>query len=294
MRSSTPGITDLIDRPITSDPLNIFLGNPNLKTSQEHRFSAEYSLRCDSIDQNINISADGTLVHNARSQSYTYDLNTGIRTYRPENIGSGNWKLGTKLSWSRAIGKRKFWHVDNTLRLAYEKSTGFATIQSVESTQQPQRSRVENLYIRYKPNLSFQKGALSFHIKGEMTYRNIHRNITIGDQPTDIWDFSYGFNGTYKLPWQLTFETDLTMNSHRGYADNEMNDNRLYWDAALTKSIHKGQWVIKLRGYDLLGQVSNLRYAINAQGRTETWTNSMRRYALLTISYRFSQKPKKK
>ena len=127
-----------------------------------------------------------------------------------------------------------------------------------------------------------------------MTYRNIHRNITIGDQPTDIWDFSYGFNGTYKLPWQLTFETDLTMNSHRGYADNEMNDNRLYWDAALTKSIHKGQWVIKLRGYDLLGQVSNLRYAINAQGRTETWTNSMRRYALLPISYRFSQKPKKK
>lgn len=294
MRSSTPGITDLIDRPITSDPLNIFLGNPNLKTSQEHRFSAEYSLRCDSIDQNINISADGTLVHNARSQSYTYDLNTGIRTYRPENIGSGNWKLGTKLSWSRAVGKHKFWHVDNTIRLAYEKSTGFATIQSAEATQQPQRSRVDNLYIRYKPNLSFQKGAFSFCIKGEMTYRNIHRNITIGDQPTDIWDFSYGFNGTYKLPWQLTFETDLTMNSHRGYADNEMNDNRLYWDAALTKSIHKGQWVIKLRGYDLLGQVSNLRYAINAQGRTETWTNSMRRYALLTVSYRFSQKPKKK
>ena len=30
-----------------------------------------------------------------------------------------------------------------------------------------------------------------------------------------------------------------------------------------------------------------------AQGRTETWTNSMRRYALLTISYRFTQKPKK-
>ena len=50
---------------------------------------------------------------------------------------------------------------------------------------------------------------------------------------------------------------------------------------------------MKLRGYDLLGQVSSLRYSINAQGRTETWTNSMRRYALLTVAYRFSQKPKK-
>ena len=84
------------------------------------------------------------------------------------------------------------------------------------------------------------------------------------------------------------------MNSHRGYADNEMNDNRLYWDATLTKSIHKGQWVIKLRGYGLLGQGGKLGYAMNGQGRTETWTDSMLRYALLTISYRFSQKPKKK
>ncbi|MBQ8486237.1 MAG: sigma-70 family RNA polymerase sigma factor [Prevotella sp.] len=33
---------------------------------------------------------------------------------------------------------------------------------------------------------------------------------------------------------------------------------------------------------------------LNAQGRTETWTNSMRRYTMLTASYRFSQKPKKK
>jgi hypothetical protein len=84
------------------------------------------------------------------------------------------------------------------------------------------------------------------------------------------------------------------MNSHRGYADAEMNDNRLYWDASLSKSFQQGKWVVKLRGYDLLGQVSSLRYSINAQGRTETWTNAMRRYALLTVSYRFSQKPKKK
>ncbi|MBR6016239.1 MAG: hypothetical protein IK067_03790, partial [Prevotella sp.] len=83
------------------------------------------------------------------------------------------------------------------------------------------------------------------------------------------------------------------MHSRRGYTDEEMNDNRLYWDATLTKSIKQGRWVFKLRGYDLLRQVSNVQYYISSQGRTELWTNSMRRYALLTVSYRFSQKPKK-
>ena len=51
---------------------------------------------------------------------------------------------------------------------------------------------------------------------------------------------------------------------------------------------------MKLRAYDLLGQVSNIRYSISAQGRTETWNNALRRYAMLTVSYRFTQKPKKK
>ncbi|MCR4809911.1 MAG: hypothetical protein K5896_08625 [Prevotella sp.] len=55
-----------------------------------------------------------------------------------------------------------------------------------------------------------------------------------------------------------------------------------------------GKWLIRLRGYHLLGQVSSLRCDINSQGRTETWMNSMRRYALLTLGCRFIQKTKKK
>ena len=134
---------------------------------------------------------------------------------------------------------------------------------------------------------------MSLSVKGDISYRNIHRNITIGEQPTDIWEIGYGLNGNYKLPWNFTFDTDMTFHTRRGYTDSEMNDTRLYWDASLTKSFKQGKWLLKLRGYDLLGQVSSLRYWVSSEGRTEIWTNSMRRYALLTVSYRFSQKPKK-
>ena len=290
MWPSTPSVIDLIDRPITSDPLNIYLGNPDLKQSQSHNWHIDISLRRDSIDQTIRIRTDGSITHNQCTQGYTYDMETGVRTYRPENIASGNWNVSLNLNWNRALGKQKLFHLGQELAFRYNKSTGLALTTS--STTQ-ELSRVGNFFVRYKPNLRYQKGNLSLQLKGEVNYRSIHRNIIMGNQPTDIWDFSYGLSGTYKLPWNLTFDTDLTMNSHRGYADEEMNDNRLYWDASLTKSFKQGRWVMKLRGYDLLGQVSSLRYSINAQGRTDTWTNSMRRYALLTISYRFTQKPKK-
>lgn len=114
-----------------------------------------------------------------------------------------------------------------------------------------------------------------------------------GVELKDNWEIGYGLNGNYKLPWNFTFDTDMTFHTRRGYTDSEMNDTRLYWDASLTKSFKQGKWLLKLRGYDLLGQVSSLRYWVSSEGRTEIWTNSMRRYALLTVSYRFSQKPKK-
>ena len=290
MWPSTPSVTDLIERPITSDPLNIYLGNPDLKMTQQHNWHIDIALRRDSIDQTIRIRTDGSITHNQRTQGYTYDINTGVRTYRPENIAGGNWNVSLNLNWDRALGKKKLFHMGQELVFRYNKSTSLAL--ATGSTTQ-ELSRVGNFFMRYKPTLRYQKGNLSLRLKGEVNYRNIHRNITVGNQPTDIWDFNYGFSGTYKLPWNFTFDTDVTMNSHRGYADEEMNGNHLYWDASVTKSFKQGKWVMKLCGYDLLGQVSSLRYSINAQGRTETWTNSMRRYALLTISYRFTQKPKK-
>ena len=64
--------------------------------------------------------------------------------------------------------------------------------------------------------------------------------------------------------------------------------------ATLTKSWRQGRWVAKLKGYDLLGQVTQWQYYVSSQGRTEYWTNNMRRYVLLSLAYRFSLTPKKK
>ena len=286
----TPDVTNLIDRPITSDPLNIYQGNPDLKPSSTHDFSLEYSLRRDSINQNIRISLSGNWTHNSRASGYTYDMTTGVRTYRPENIKSGNWSSSLKTTWNRALGKKKFWYIDNSLTLRYTKSTGLS-ITSGSTNAEP--SCVGTSEITFSTKTRFQNKKLNLDMKGDVSYRNIHRNIIIGEQPTDVWDFSYGLNGNYKLPWNFTIDTDLTIHSRRGYTDSEMNDNRLYWDATLTKSIMQGKWVFKLRGYDLLGQVSSLQFWVSSQGRTEYWNNSMRRYAMLTVSYRFSQKPKK-
>ena len=233
---------------------------------------------------------NANLSHNAITAAYTYNPVTGVRTTWSENV-NGNWNMNSYVEFSRALDKKKFWHFSNSLNVSYGQTTDMA---SVTGYTEPQRNLVSTTRLSYAPNLRFQKEKLSFTLKGDMAWQHVHRNIEVTELPTDVYDFSYGINANYKLPWNFTIDTDLQMHSRRGYADADMNDNRLYWDATLTKSWHQGRWVAKLKGYDLLGQVSQWQYYVNAQGRTEYWTNNMRRYVLLSLSYRFSVTPKKK
>ncbi len=62
----------------------------------------------------------------------------------------------------------------------------------------------------------------------------------------------------------------------------------------LTYTPHGGHWVFMADGFDLLRQLSNVNYAVNASGRTVTYTNALPRYFLFSVQYRFSLQPKKR
>ena len=73
-----------------------------------------------------------------------------------------------------------------------------------------------------------------------------------------------------------------------------MNSRDWVWNAQLSKSFLKGKLILTAVGFDLLGQLSNITYSLNAQGSMETWKNVIHRYGMLRIAYRFSKKPEKK
>lgn len=290
IRKQKPSIYNLIDYSITSDPLNITTGNPNLKMETSHYYHIEASTRCDSINQMMSILFDGNFTHDAFANGYTYNPETGVRTYRAENIANGNWYFNTRLNYGRDLGKKKYFHFDAELSYTLEKSTDLANVTGNASSVE---SSVKTNELKIKPALSYQRGKLSLFLQQRTQWRNYRRSITTEMQlPDNTWDISWTFRGNCKLPYNFSVNTSLELRQRRGYADSEMNDNRIFWDATITKSFKAGRWLLKLRGYDLLGQVSNLRYQVNAQGRSETWTNSMRRYALLTVAYKFTQKKK--
>ena len=78
----------------------------------------------------------------------------------------------------------------------------------------------------------------------------------------------------------------------RGNVDQALNETEWIWNATVSKSIMKGKMAFKLTAYDILNSVRSIGSTVNDIGRVETWRNTLPRYVMLSMSYRFDMKPK--
>ena len=141
--------------------------------------------------------------------------------------------------------------------------------------------------------LTYQWNELKIGANGTVQYRIIDSRRD-NFQTIHTWDFNYGLTAEYSMPFGMQFATDLKMFSRRGYGDSSMNTNNLVWNASLTQPLCKSRLLLKLEGYDLLHQLSNVYSSYNAQGRTETWQNSIPSYVMLHCTYKLNVVPKKR
>ena len=77
------------------------------------------------------------------------------------------------------------------------------------------------------------------------------------------------------------------------YSYKTMNTEEVVWNATLSRGFFHGNMTLSIDGFDILGQLSNVRQTLNAQGRTETWFNSIPRYVMFRVIYRLNKEPKK-
>jgi hypothetical protein len=161
-------------------------------------------------------------------------------------------------------------------------------------TTQLERSTVSTTLLEPRLRIRYDFGELgNISLDGNPHWRWVH------SPRTDFTDFHVADYKTslavlLNLPWKLQLSTDLTFNARRGYADASMNTNDWMWKARLARPFFKGNLVVMLDGYDLLGQQRSTTNVLNAQGRIETWTNVPPRYVLLHAVWRFNRQPMRK
>lgn len=287
--SDIPDLTNMVDFRDDSDPLFITQGNPYLKNIHRYDATLSMSKRC-KHQKMWSVNLGYHKQDNAVAQQLRFDKGTGISQLQPVSV-NGNWKTDNAFNYTMPLDSAAKWNVDNQLSLNYNHNVDMATVKGYEESQ---RSIVnnwqmgDNLKFNYRPNDSYE---FSLHGGGNYYLINSKRedftNIHAGD-------YNIGMNAVISLPWKFQITTDITMFARRGYQQQEMNTTDWVWNAQINRSFLKGKLLAKLQGFDILQQLSNTKYIMNEQGRTETWNNSIPRYVMLSLAWKFNVNPKKK
>lgn len=276
-----PSMSSLLNIRTDSDPLNIQLSNPNLRPSRSHNIYADYREKLHRWL--VNASFDFSITQDAVATATLYDLTTGVRTRTPQNI-DGNWDMGISTKVDLPLDRKERLRLKQGLKYRYGQSVDLMN---------EERSVVGSNYIDDELSLSWKAtDKLDFSAKGNLHWQHSTSKRT-DFLPINVFDFDYGLTAQIELPWNFQIATDLTMYSRRGYSDNSMNTNELVWNTRLTKRLMHGNLLLQIDGFDMLGQLSNVRHSINAQGRTETFYNVIPSYGLFHVTWRLNKKPRK-
>ncbi|MBQ8865362.1 MAG: hypothetical protein IJ020_04395 [Bacteroidaceae bacterium] len=296
VRSEAPDLLNEAGIVDDTDPMNIRIGNPDLR----------YAIRTDAVlDGNLysmnkrmhnRIDLSYGFTHNAIGIGQIYDRTTGRRTFIPTNV-NGNWDATAKHTINYSFGDGKKHNASMVTQFSYRNSVDLMGDNGQQTTDNGQllinKSVVRSAALSFSPKLNLSLGKHTLGFSSDVAWNRYTSDRTTF-QNINAWQYRIGTNAIVHLPWKFDLTTDLTLYGRTGYADASLNTADVVWNARLARALFKGKWVVMLDGFDILGQLSNVTRTINAQGRTETYTNVLPRYGLLHVIYKFQKNPKQK
>ena len=274
-----PDIYQRLNITESRDPLHIYYTNSNLKKSTNLNTG---------ISANINhfgLSLNYNKIYNAIANARTYNRETGVYSYRRENI-NGNYSASASFNYSQWFGPVS---ISNRLGYRWNHSVDFSA-----DGDQPREMAVNNQTANENLEVKFNLRQWSVIGKADIDFNHLE---TPGGAfaAMNYWDINYGISLITPRLWDFMVETDLTAYCRRGYADAKMNSTDWVWNMRITRPFGPSkQWIIKAEALDLLRQFPDIRRSINSMGRTEVRYNTIPAYALLTLTYRLDIKPKRK
>lgn len=273
-----------------SKPLIVREGNDRLRPRQSSAWSIDYALHNGPGKQEISIGTRLDYSHRDIAQSVRYNPETGVYTYKPVNVG-GSYVWDNRLNYSRELDRAHLWSVQSNTSATLNHSLDQTMLNGAAESI---LNRVNTWSFRERAFVQFNKGSLNVRATGDVNWRRSTGRM-VDFQILNAVEFQYGVSARYTIPLlNTTVTADGTMYSRRGYGSSSLNTNDFVLNASLSQSMMKGKLVARIEGFDLLHQLSQVNYEVNAQGRVETWYRSLPHYVMLHLIYNFNLNSKKR
>ena len=99
------------------------------------------------------------------------------------------------------------------------------------------------------------------------------------------WNNQIDGSMNWTIPGGVNLIADVDYNWYNGYTTQQ--EDEVILNAEITKLLFNNKFTLALKAYDILGQSKNLSVSDSANYHLETKNNTLGRYVILSLTYRF-------
>lgn len=275
-RSSQPSMTQLQPVPDMSNPLNIVIGNPDLDPSFSHSMNVRFQDFNPESMRSIMTMADVSMTQNSITAKITHNPVTGGQTTTYTNV-NGNWSARLMGMYTQPL-RNKNWRISNNIFFNYQQQVGFNN---------GLRNRSGDIMVSESFGIAFRPDNLELELRPRYSFRHSMNSVqTI--KTKDIHNYGGTFTATYYTPINVVLSSDLNYTGSIGQAAG-YNRNDWMWNASISyQALHDKSLVFSVTAYDLLQQQRNTSYSVNPNYISDSRFNTLTRYFMATVTYKFN------
>lgn len=272
--TSQPELGMMLSVKNTSNPLNVYRGNPFLKRTFLHSLGGSISgLLGFSSYLNFEIKS------NDITERILYNSETGYKEITPTNI-NGNWNLKSGISWNKTF-KLFTLSVNNSIYYN-NKVLSICEIPSNIAT----NSITNDLGLNVRGKISYKPIWGNLDLYGEYSfYRSVN---SLEQYKMSIMNYKIGLNGVIDILKNLQLDSNYYY-LHR-YGDNvdASLKSEMLWDInVIYKPLKKQNLILTFSWIDILSQRKNVVLSSTADKFYEYKTNQIPTFILLSLKYDF-------
>lgn len=304
--SGQPSTSQLMPVPDNTNPLNISFGNPQLKPYFSHGLRGGFRYNNKKSFLSLNGRFGGSLVQNAITSAIMYG-NDGVQYSMPYN-GPDNFNADFNTFANIPISGTNF-TIANMFRAGYSQSSSYVgrnidmapyyqdgemdydkwfetypNRNALEASDKFFKNTTQTFSLTERLRLTYRLDDLELSASGHTRINKSWYTISDSDTRTFNNNARFSVNWTMSGPG-LTLKSDFDYNWYNGYSTKQPDEFVL--NAEIQKLLFKNKVTLALKGYDILDQAKNLTVSDSNNVHQETWNNTLGRYIIVSLTYRF-------
>ena len=291
-----PDILSLVTYPDMADPQYIIYGNEALKKSTKYNLRSSYnkdliSYRADSskVTRQLSANLNVAFIENDFTNLMTYDRVSGEVTSTPINV-SGNWYGSLGANFTTPLDRsQRFW-LEVSANAHIHHTNSYAVVGHKDEQPMLNSNYLHAYSAKVKPRAKFSN--IDASIAYELTLEN-NRSTYIAGNNKELWQHHIQGRLTWQLPWSLNFDAVINYQNYAAYHADRKRMDWLMMDFSIERYFLKGKnLLVEISAHDLLNENTGFTRMYDATSLTNTYNNTLGRYAMLSVKYRFATKKK--